>query len=145
MHPVRRSRRGATLVEQLGLLTLTGVLMTLTLVSGASVLAALDVTMATRETVDLLALARDHAVATGRRTAVRFHAAQARVVVHAGADTIAAAHFQGSGLTLQATRDSLSYAPSGLGVGAANLRLIIARGPHADTVTVSRLGRVQRH
>jgi hypothetical protein len=144
MHHARRLRRGATLIEQLGLLTLTGILMAMTLASGASVLAALDVTMATRETVDLLALARDHAVATGQRTAVRFLAAEARVVVHAGADTVAAGDFHGSGLIMQATRDSLSYGPSGLGVGAANLRVIITRGPHADTITVSRLGRVQR-
>jgi hypothetical protein len=30
-------------------------------------------------------------------------------------------------------------------VGAANLRVILTRGGHADTITVSRLGRVQRH
>jgi hypothetical protein len=112
--------------------------------SGSALFAALDVAMAAQATVDLLALARDHAIATGERTAVRFDVAGTRVVVHVGPDTIAVGDFYGSGLTLAATRDSLSYAPSGLGVGAANLRLILTRSARADTITVSRLGRVQR-
>lgn len=139
-----RLRRGATLVEQLWLLVLIGGLAALALTSGASLFAALDVAMAAQETVNLLALARDHAIATGDRTAVRFDVVATRVVVHAGRDTIAVGDFHGSGLTLEATRDSLSYAPSGLGVGAANLRLVLTRSARADTITVSRLGRVQR-
>lgn len=141
---LRGRRRGATLIEQLWLLVLMGALAALTMTSGSALFAALDVAMAAQATVDLLALARDHAIATGERTAVRFDVAGARVVVHVGPDTIAVGDFYGSGLTLAATRDSLSYAPSGLGVGAANLRLILTRSARADTITVSRLGRVQR-
>ena len=141
---LRRRRRGATLIEQLWLLVLMGALAALTMTSGSALFAALDVAMAAQETVDLLALARDHAIATGDRTAVRFDVAGTRVVVHVGPDTIAVGDFHGSGLTLAATRDSLSYAPSGLGVGAANLRLTLTRSARADTITVSRLGRVQR-
>lgn len=146
-HPLRRTsrRRGSTLVEQLAVLTLCSGMAAVALTSGASLLAALDVTMAAQETAALLALARDHAIATGTATAVRFNAATSRVVVHAAADTLAAGDFHGGGLTLQSSRDSLSYAPTGLGVGAANLRVILTRGGHADTITVSRLGRVQRH
>lgn len=139
-----RRRRGATLVEQLWLLVLTGTLAALAMTSGGALFAALDVAMAAQETVDLLALARDHAIATGDRTAVRFDVAGTRVLVHVGPDTIAVGDFHGSGLTLEATRDSLSYAPSGLGVGAANLRVVLRRSARADTITVSRLGRVQR-
>ncbi len=142
--PLRGRRRGATLIEQLWLLVLMGALAALTMTSGSALFAALDVAMAAQETVDLLALARDHAIATGDRTAVRFDVAGTRVVVHVGPDTIAVGDFHGSGLTLAATRDSLSYAPSGLGVGAANLRLTLTRSARADTITVSRLGRVQR-
>lgn len=140
----RRRRRGATLVEQLWLLVLTAGVAALAMTSGGALFAALDVAMATQATVDLLALARDHAIATGDRTAVRFDVAGTRVVVHVGQDTIAVGDFQGSGLALEATRDSLSYAPSGLGVGASNLRLVLTRSARADTITVSRLGRVQR-
>ena len=141
---LRRRRRGATLIEQLWLLVLMGGIAALAMSSSSAVFAALDVAMAAQETVDLLALARDHAIATGERTAVRFDVVGTRVVVHVGPDTMAVGDFHGSGLTLEATRDSLSYAPSGLGVGAANLRLVLKRSARADTITVSRLGRVQR-
>ena len=142
--PHTRPRRGATLVEQLWLLVLTAGLTALAVTSGGKLFAALDVAMATQATVDLLALARDHAIASGDRTAVRFDVASTRVVVHVAHDTIAVGDFHGSGLTLAATRDSLSYDPSGLGVGAANLRIVLTRSARADTITVSRLGRVQR-
>jgi len=38
----------------------------------------------------------------------------------------------------------MAYAASGLGYGASNLRVIVRRGASADTITVSRLGRVKR-
>ena len=139
-----RCYRGASLVELLCVLVLTGGVAAVATTSGGALFAALDVTMAAQETVNLLALARDHAIATGRRTAVRFDGAATRVVVHAAQDTLAIGDFHGRGLTLRATRDSLSYAPSGLGVGAANLQIVLTRSSRADTITVSRLGRVQR-
>jgi hypothetical protein len=69
--------------------------------------------------------------------------ASARLVVHAGADTLRGASWRALGVTVEATRDSLAYGPDGLGVGAANLRLILRRGGAADTLSVSRLGRVR--
>jgi hypothetical protein len=47
------------------------------------------------------------------------------------------------GVTLAATRDSTAYAPNGHGFGAANLSLVIARGRVADTISISREGRVR--
>jgi hypothetical protein len=38
----------------------------------------------------------------------------------------------------------MAYSASGLGFGAANMRVIVSRGASADTITVSRLGRVRR-
>jgi hypothetical protein len=100
---------------------------------------------ATRDVADLLALARAEAVATGRRTAVRFDVATSTIAVHAGSDTSVrydvAAH---GGVQFTASRDSMAYAPSGLGYGAANLQVVLRKGASAETVTVSRLGRVRR-
>jgi hypothetical protein len=75
---------------------------------------------------------------------VRIDAAQRRLTVHTGTDTLARTILP-DGLTMRTTRDSLAYAPSGLGYGAANLRVIVSRGRSADTITVSRLGRVARN
>ena len=47
------------------------------------------------------------------------------------------------GVRLGATRLELRYTPNGLGYGASNTRLTIGRGRSADTVIVSRLGRVR--
>jgi hypothetical protein len=46
-------------------------------------------------------------------------------------------------VSLGATRDSMSFDARGLGRGAANLTVAIARGTARDSIVVSRLGRVR--
>lgn len=140
----RRARAGVTLVEQVVVLALLGVLLALALARSLPLLDALAVETAAAEAADLLAFARDQAWASGTRVAVRIDASGRRVVVHRGSDTLARAEFAERRIALQSTRDSMAYGPDALGVGAANLRLVLARGGRADTLTVSRLGRVQR-
>jgi hypothetical protein len=48
------------------------------------------------------------------------------------------------GVTIAATRDTVLYGPSGRGWGASNTSIVVARGRWADTLFVSRLGRVRR-
>lgn len=141
----RPPRLGTTTVEQVVVITLLGLLALLTLTSGVPLLEAAAVETATRDATALFALARDHALAAGERTAVRLDGPRQRVVVHVGPDTLATADLLQRGVHLRATRDSMAYAPNGLGLGAANLRLVLSRGARADTITVSRLGRVQVH
>lgn len=136
-------RRGVTLPEQLIVLTVTGILLAMGVAAGVPLLDALAVETASQEVADLIGAARDHAFTTQTRTAVRFDPAGRRIVVHAGADTVARTVLA-DGVRLEASRDSMAYAPSGLGYGAANLRVIVSRGRSADTITVSRLGRVSR-
>ena len=50
---------------------------------------------------------------------------------------------QGYGVRLTATRDSMAFDAHGLGVGVANLSLVARRGRFADTLFVSRLGRLR--
>ncbi|MCA0374792.1 MAG: GspH/FimT family pseudopilin [Gemmatimonadetes bacterium] len=145
--PIRHpppSRRGLTLPELLLTLGLLGVLASLAVPAGVRLLQAVSVEMVTAEVTALFARARDVAVARSTRVAVRIDAAAQRVAVHSGTDTLAIADFTDTGVTLETTRDSMAYGPSGLGHGAANLRLTLTRGSTADTITVSRLGRVAR-
>lgn len=99
---------------------------------------------AARILADALAVARDIALSGAAPVAVRLGETGATVTVTAAADTIER-HALGTllGVSLRATRDSLAYGPDGLGVGAANLTAIVARGSAADTLVVSRLGRVR--
>jgi hypothetical protein len=48
------------------------------------------------------------------------------------------------GVRVTASRDSMAYDARGLGYGAANLSVVVHRGRVAETVYVSRLGRVRR-
>lgn len=142
---VRRRRAGFTLVEQLWIMLLSGTLIAIGVAGGARLLDAAVVRASANDIADLFAVARDEAVASGARTAVRIDASTGRVVVHADVDTIARLDLrQQHAVQLTATRDSMAYTPSGLGYGAANLRVVVSRGASSDTVTVSRLGRVRR-
>lgn len=48
------------------------------------------------------------------------------------------------GVTLTASRAVIRIYPNGLGLGAANTKLVFRRGEAADSVTISRLGRLRR-
>lgn len=89
--------------------------------------------------------ARHLAWRLGTRTAVRVDTATAAVTVQDARGQIARHDLQALfGVTVSATRDSVAYLPDGLGYGASNARFIVARATAAETVTVSRIGRVRR-
>lgn len=109
--------------------------------------AALD-----RLRVDQAARAVATAVHIGRTAAIA-RGAYTRVVVDEGAgiirvegdrDTLLARALRADHrVTLRATRDTITYAPSGLGYGLSNSTIVVAIGERAETVTVSRLGRLR--
>ncbi|MCC6931590.1 MAG: type II secretion system protein [Gemmatimonadaceae bacterium] len=139
------ARRGFTLLE----LTIAGALIGIISLMALPTVAALRdraaVHGATSLLVSALADARHQALRWQRRTAVRFDTTQARTVVHAGSDTLVRIPLDSLfRVALATTRDSIAFYPTGLGYGAANTRLIVARGAAAETVTVSRAGRVKR-
>jgi Tfp pilus assembly protein FimT len=139
-----RRRTGTTLVEQMVILALVGLLAAMAFRAAGSFLDAIRVRAAAREARDVFASAREHAVASGVRTAVQIDPLTAQLVAHAGADTITVRSIkQLHGVALQSSRDSMAYSPSGLGYGASNLSLVLTRHLAAETVTVSRLGRVR--
>lgn len=138
-------RAGYTLLESTLVLTLIGIVSSTAVPAFARLRDRATVHGATSALVSTLADARHHASRWHRRTAVRFDTAAGRAVVHAGNDTLARAMLHDVfGVTLATTRDSIAFYPTGLGFGAANTRLIVARGAAAETVTVSRAGRVKR-
>jgi len=147
---LRRRRRGAirrafTLLELITAGVVIGIVSLMALPAIARLRDRAAVHGATSLLVSALADARHQALRWQRRTAVRFDTAHARTVVHAGSDTIVRLPLDSLfEVALATTRDSIAFYPTGLGYGAANARLIIARGASAETVTVSRAGRVKR-
>jgi Tfp pilus assembly protein FimT len=99
---------------------------------------------AVADIVTTLSTARQLAVSTRGRVAVSIDAADGTIRVLRDGDTVSTrALGRLFGVTLRSSRDSLAYDGRGLGSGAANLTFVVQRGITADTVVVSRLGRVR--
>jgi type II secretory pathway pseudopilin PulG len=141
----RRRPTGVTLVE---LVVVLGMLASVTAVAIPRFLAFQD-RLAARGAASLLTRAlldaRHLAARLGTRTAVRIDTSSALVTVQTAGGPLARHDLLGIfGVTVSATRDSVAYLPDGLGYGASNARFVVTRGAAAETVTVSRIGRVRR-
>lgn len=138
-------RRGTTLPELLVVLTIVGVLGSIGLVRMSALRDRMSVRAATTETVATFALARRWAISRASRTALTIDTAASALLIQSYVDTVAYRRLGSShGVRISATRDSMAYAPNGLGYGASNLTIVLKRGQAAETIFVSRLGRVRR-
>jgi len=141
-HPTRPC--AFTLPELLVVLVVIAVLLGLALprLAGAADRAA--VRSATADAAAVFRSARSAAIY--RRAPVAVFIDTLRSAVSARADSMVLLRRdlgQGYGVRLTATRDSMAFDARGLGVGAANLSLVARRGRFADTLFVSRLGRLR--
>ncbi len=134
-----------TLTELLATLGIIGITLSTALPRFSHFRDQLAVDGATSALTSALADTRHLAERWNRRTALRIDTGAVTLTVHAGGDTVSrvalGSLFQ---VGVSATRDSIAYYPSGLGYGASNATLIVRRGSAAETVTVSRIGRVKR-
>jgi len=137
--------RGATLPELILVLTIVGILGTIAIPRTVRWRDRLSVRAAAVETVATFAMARRWSLSRSSRTAITVDTVAATLTVRSFSDTIARRNLTSShGVTLSASRDSMAYAPNGLGYGASNLTMVLRRGAAAETIFVSRLGRVRR-
>lgn len=140
-----RGRRGGhTLIELAMALAIMAILLGIAAPRLGTLRDRASVRSAATELMAILSSARRAAMlrSTGAMVVIDEGRSTASVIV--GADTILA-HDAGSelGVTFTATRDTVLYGPSGRGWGASNTSIIVARGRWADTIFVSRLGRVR--
>ena len=138
-------RHGVTLIELTVVLLIIGVLCAIGIPSLLRFLDRTHVRHATDAVVTMMALARTTSIARGTYVVTHFDSPRSSVTVRASLDTIvtvdlAAAH----GVSIRSNRDSTVYGPTGLGYGAANQTIVVARGRAVDSIVVSRLGRVRR-
>jgi Tfp pilus assembly protein FimT len=135
---------GTTLPETLIALTVAGLLAAVAIRSGARIVDEARARAAAADVRSALALARRAAVLRGERSAVRFDTVSAALAVHLRTDTLLSRPLgRLHGVRLAATRESTAFGGDGLGFGAANVRVVVRRGAAAETVTVSRAGRVR--
>jgi hypothetical protein len=108
-------------------------------VDSAAVRAASD------EVTTALAIGRQLAIMRSSYVTATVDTVAGTVTVECNGDTthrrpIEAVH----GVALAATRSTIRFSPNGLGYGVSNLRIIARRRQSADTIYVSRAGRVRR-
>ena len=100
---------------------------------------------AANDAVAAFFLARATAIATARPVMVSVDSQGGIHVVTSRGDTILSrALARLHRVTVAASRPGMTYTPMGIGYAGANLRLVFRRGRAADTVVVSREGRVRR-
>jgi len=138
-------RRAATLAELLITLTVVAVIAGFAVVRIARLRDAMAAREAATEIEGGLGLARESAVAWRATVTLRLDTVQGRLDIRRGTALLRTRDLFGEyGVRLGGTRDSVVYDARGLGRGAANATLIVRRGVTADTIVVSRLGRVRR-
>jgi len=137
-------QRGVTVPELILVLTVVGILGTIAIPRTVSWRDRMSVRAAAVETVATFAMARRWSLSRSSRTAITVDTVFATLTVRSFSDTIARRDLASShGVTVSASRDSMAYAPNGLGYGASNLTMVLRRGAAAETIFVSRLGRVR--
>lgn len=139
-------RNGFTLTELLVVLLIVAVLTALGAQSVRHVLDRIAVDRAVNELTAFYHGARLAAVLRGRRVRVEF-SADSLVGVYEGATDSTFLNTAGpsaGGVALTVSRAVIRLRPDGIGLGAANTKLVVRRGEAADSLAISRLGRIRR-
>ena len=133
-----------TLLELTIVLVIIGLLCIITVREMGHYLDRLAARSAVAEAAEVIQQARDEALARHAVVSVKIDTARAELVLRERGSTLAL-HALGHAhrVKLSSTRDSLAFDVRGLGYGASNLTLIARRGRAAETLVVSRLGRVR--
>ena len=138
-------RRGMTIVEIVVVLSVIALVMGIVGPSLVRLRDGIAVRNATAEAISAFATARRSAVVRSATAALGVDRPPGFVTVSVGGEIVLQRNLEHAyGVTLSSTRDSTAYSSRGHGFGAAHLSLVIARGQVAETIFVSREGRVRR-
>lgn len=139
-----RSRRGVTIIEVVVVLAIASVLFTIVMPRAWSFVDRIEVRGAVTEIESLFSLARHVAIARGEQVTLDMDAANRAISIRAGPELIRMREVgKAHGVVLSTNRTSITYSPIGVGYGANNFTLVVSRNRAADTIVVSRLGRVR--
>jgi prepilin-type N-terminal cleavage/methylation domain-containing protein len=137
-------RHAFTILEIIVTICILGVLSAIAMPSAGKLLDRVHVRGAVLEIESLFSGARHIAIARSAQTTVEIDTVNQAIYVSVGVDTLRKREVgKDHGVQLSATRVRMSYSPTGMGYGAANLSVFVRRNDSADTVFVSRLGRLR--
>ena len=137
-------RPGLTLAELLLVCTFLGLVAGIAMPRVGDALDSIRLQQAAHEVAGALTLARAAAIRRAEYARVIVDESRGEVRVESGTDTLLRRELSGlHRVALFASRDTVTYAPSGLGYGVANSTIVVSIRARAETVTVSRLGRMR--
>lgn len=138
------ARPALTLLELVIVLVIIGLLSIIAVREMGHYLDRIAARSAVAEAADVIQQARDEALARHAVVSVKIDTARAELALRERGSALAV-HALGHAhrVKLSTTRDSLAFDVRGLGYGASNLTLVAKRGRAAETLVVSRLGRVR--
>jgi prepilin-type N-terminal cleavage/methylation domain-containing protein len=138
-------RRGMTAIEMVVVLSLIALVVSIVVPTFARLRDGIAVRNATAEAISAFATARQAAIVRSAYAGIGIDRPAGHVTVTVRGEMLLRRDLERTyGVTISSTRDSTAYSPLGHGFGAANLSLVIARGRVAETIFVSREGRVRR-
>jgi prepilin-type N-terminal cleavage/methylation domain-containing protein len=137
-------RHAFTIVELIVVICILGVLTAIAVPWAGNLLDRVRVRGAVVEVESLFNGARHMAIARSAQATVDIDTLAQVISVSVGSDTLRRGEIGvDHGVHLSANRVRMSYAATGMGYGAANLSVFVRRNASADTVFVSRLGRLR--
>jgi len=136
-------QRGTTIVELLACLTIVAVLLAIAVPRYAVWRDKMGAREAASDVVGVLGEARESAVLRAGFVAVVLDTLRGSIETRSGGALLTRRDESTRyGVALAANRDSVVYDPRGLGYGASTVSIMVRRGAAAETITVSRMGRV---
>lgn len=137
-------QRGFTLIEIVLVISLAGILSAITLSKAGTFIDRIEVRGATTEAESMFSRARHIAIARGIQTTIDIDPLNQTLSIRAANEVLNSRDFAAThGVDIDTNKTSITYSPIGVGYGAVNFTMILSRGQAADTIYVSRLGRVR--
>lgn len=138
-------RPGVTLVELVLACAFLGIVAGIAVPRAGAMLDGIRITQAGHEVAGALTLGRAAAIGRGDYAQVIVDEPGGSVRVEVGRDTVFHRALRDlHRVDLRASKDTITYAPSGMGYGVSNSTIVVTIRQRAETVTVSRLGRFRR-
>jgi prepilin-type N-terminal cleavage/methylation domain-containing protein len=139
------NRHGFSLIESIIVISIAALLSGVVISKAGSFIDHMEVHGASTETESMFSRARHIAIARGAQTTLDIDPVRRTLSIRGNTEVLStrdlgAAH----NVTIETNRTSIAYSPVGVGYGAANFTMILSRGSAADTLYISRLGRVRR-
>jgi prepilin-type N-terminal cleavage/methylation domain-containing protein len=137
-------RHAFTLIELTVTLCIVSILSAIAVPRAGAFLDGIHVRGAVIEIESQFSAARHLAIARASQITVEIDTVSRTIYVSAGNDTLRTTEVGDEhDVRLSSTRTRMTYSATGMGYGAANLSVVVRRNSVADTVFVSRLGRVR--